>query len=186
MTACDLRTLVGGTVHVGTEDFAHPAEHSKAHAAAEGKRKESSSATDSRGFSRIKSKASTTSDYSRTRLPWMTAAITTSCSCKLINDAIAVNDQFAKAFVVELRHFSTGPWKLCQHPGPAHNFLDDDASEGERVSGNIFSDGLEIAKSALGLTYSVSHLLRRASTSSWDRVPLARASSKPRRTLPRT
>ena len=34
--------------------------------------------------------------------------------------------------------------------------------------------------------YSVSHLLRRVSTSSWDREPLFRTSSRPRRTLSRT
>ena len=49
-----------------------------------------------------------------------------------------------------------------------------------------FSNRFEVLYRAPRPDYSMSHLLRRASTSSWGRVPFVRGSSTPRRTLSST
>src|ERR1700733_14924716 len=97
--------------------------------------------------------------------------------------AIAGRHQFADILVVEFRDLAPGARKLRQHPGLVDNLFDHDACVGGRLGSNVVGDGVDILKRAPRPGYSVSHLLRRVSTSARESVPLTGASSSPRRTL---
>ena len=99
-----------------------------------------------------------------------------------INDSIAVGQQLADILVIEFRDLAAGTWELLEQSGLLDDVFDHDGCVGRR----IFGDGLKVLERAARPDYSVSHRLRRISTSCCDRVPLRRASSKPRRTLSRT
>src|SRR5712692_2330474 len=77
-------------------------------------------------------------------------------------------------------------WEAGEGLGLIDNAPDNDARVSRRILGDVAGDSLEILESASRPDYSVSHLLRRASTSSCVIVPFTRASSRPRRTLSRT
>src|ERR1022692_4690957 len=103
-----------------------------------------------------------------------------------IDNPVAVDDQFAYVLIVKLRHFAACLRKARQYPRLINNALENNARIGRRIGGNVVDNGIQVPGSAARPDYSVSHLLKRFSTSSCERVPLTRASSKPRRTLSRT
>ncbi len=83
-----------------------------------------------------------------------------------IDDSVAVDDQFTDVLIVEFGDFTPGTWKPRQGFHLVHDLLSDNSGIGGRIGGYVLGDSLEILKSTPGPSYSVSHLLRRVSTSS--------------------
>src|SRR5579862_2480055 len=104
----------------------------------------------------------------------------------MVDNTIAVNDPFADLFVVEFRNLAAGHRKLCERLGCRDNFSNHGISIERRICSDIDCNRFNIRDSARRPDYSVSHWLRRFSTSSCEIVPCCSASSSPWRTLSST
>src|SRR5207245_2508750 len=86
-----------------------------------------------------------------------------------VDHTVAIGQQFPNVFVIELRDFSPEAWESRQHL----RLVDDGSNHPGRVCGRIlsdvFSNRFEVLYRAPRPDYSMSHLLRRASTSSWGK-----------------
>ena len=91
------------------------------------------------------------------------------------------------AGVVEIKGGAKMRGKGTQLVRPGErSYFDYDSGVDWRILGNVLGYCLDIPQSTLRPAYSGSHLLKRTSTSSSDKVPFARASSSPRRAFSTT
>ncbi len=86
---------------------------------------------------------------------------------ELVDNPVAVSDQFQDAIIFEFWNLASRLRKRGEVSRKGHNLLDDCSRIGRRVCGNVGRDRFQILQRSPRLPYSVSHGPRRAPASCW-------------------